>query len=327
MQQTEHKQFLLFMRDALVTLCTLLLLCISLWLLSRNNDAYAAILPQKIAWAANAPVPRLLLIGGSGVAEGVDSPMLESETGLHPVNMGIFAGVGLRFMFVTIAPKVQRGDTILIMPEYELMQQPLYGDGFLLLEMLHANPGQIVHVLVPHSLLVMTRSLPTWMQIQAVSIFDHRIKPLFVKTTPTFAECLYSVRNFNTYGDVDSRIASTTHMSEQEVETQSVDFVRPSADLNTLALLKNFIAQEEAFGAHVFVVPPAVATSVYEKNTDAISKQFLQLTQTIGSGHILGTPANFIFPNDGFIDSLGHLTYPNKEDRTERVIKLLKAHL
>src|SRR6185503_7764309 len=46
----------------------------------------------------SAPSPRIILIGGSNLLFGIDSPMIEQQTRYHPVNMGLVGGLRLDYI-------------------------------------------------------------------------------------------------------------------------------------------------------------------------------------------------------------------------------------
>ncbi len=62
--------------------------------------------------------PRIILVGGSNVAFGIDSEKMENELHLSVVNTGLHAGIGLPYMLNDVKPYLKEGDTIIIIPEY-----------------------------------------------------------------------------------------------------------------------------------------------------------------------------------------------------------------
>ena len=58
----------------------------------------------------NLPAPRIIFIGGSSMAFGMDSGLVGKKLGLNPVNMGLNAAVGLEFMLQEVEPFLRRGD-------------------------------------------------------------------------------------------------------------------------------------------------------------------------------------------------------------------------
>ena len=65
------------------------------------------------------PSPKIIIVGGSNVAFGIDSEHLKAGTGYQTVNMGLQAGLGLHFMMEDVLPHLRKGDVVIISPEYE----------------------------------------------------------------------------------------------------------------------------------------------------------------------------------------------------------------
>jgi hypothetical protein len=64
--------------------------------------------------------PRLILVGGSNVLFGLDSPTLAAGTGITSVvNMALTAPLGLSFMLQEVQPLIRPGDVVLLSPEYD----------------------------------------------------------------------------------------------------------------------------------------------------------------------------------------------------------------
>ena len=318
----ELRQLMLFARDAAACLALVALLCAGLWILSVDPQSYAAVLPQKYVWLASALSPRVIFVGGSGVAMGIDSPLVKKETGLNPINMGLYGGLGMRFILSSIESSLRSGDTVVILPEYETLQQPATGDGILLLDMLHANPERLPQVLTVRGAIVMLRYLPLWLRGEVAALYEKDVRPLFGPQEPTPAERIDTKAAFNSYGDVDTALAGNIHVSTTSLEAQIQGFVRPASDPDVIADLKSFISKESSAGVVVYIAPPSLPQTIYNANLDPITQQYQALGNALGQEHILGAPKDFVFPDDTFLDS-EHPNQKGKELKTQLVIKLL----
>jgi hypothetical protein len=85
---------------------------------------YLAAYADKLARLEHLAPPRLILVGGSSMAFGVDSRMLEEELGRPVVNLGLHAATGMEFQLNTLRPFLRRGDVVVLGLEYEIL------DGF-----------------------------------------------------------------------------------------------------------------------------------------------------------------------------------------------------
>lgn len=63
---------------------------------------------------------KVILIGGSGVANGLSAGIIEKNVpGYRAVNMGLNAGLGLRFNIREIMEYIRPGDVVILSPEYD----------------------------------------------------------------------------------------------------------------------------------------------------------------------------------------------------------------
>ncbi len=76
---------------------------------------------RKVALAQTIESPKLIVTGGSGAHYTINAEVLEAELGLPVINMGIDGPVGLNLILPSILPQVERGDTVLLIPEYLLL--------------------------------------------------------------------------------------------------------------------------------------------------------------------------------------------------------------
>lgn len=293
---------------------------------SANPHSYASSLMQKEKLLHDTSSPRLIILGGSGAASSIDSTTLEKTLDLNPVNMGLFAGVGMRFIINEAKNEIRKGDVILLAPEYEMLQQPSYGDGSYLLQTLYANPSKIISVVTPHGLIVMLRAFPSILQWQGGYIV-HTIQNYFLPKELVLSERLYTLEHVTKYGDLDTTSAGDAHLSTAQIVKEGNGFVRSHIDPKNLSLIINLFTETKQKGARAFIVLPAVPESVKENNMPAISAQYETLVSALGTENVIGTPGYFVLPDNQFLDSLGHLTATGKAERTKLILFPLAKQL
>src|SRR6476659_7911795 len=84
--------------------------------------------------------PRLIFIGGSSMAFGVNSAEIAKACGRRPVNMGLHAALGLKFMLNQAEPNIRPDDWIIIAPEYQQFVR-MAGQSEMLVNMLEIDPS------------------------------------------------------------------------------------------------------------------------------------------------------------------------------------------
>lgn len=82
------------------------------------SDTFMGELSCKVRLLEETPSPRIILLGGSAVAFGVDSTLMERElTGFHVVNFGMYAAIGTTVMLDLSESHLREGDIVIVIPE------------------------------------------------------------------------------------------------------------------------------------------------------------------------------------------------------------------
>ena len=96
------------------------LLAWGLGLPAQYEDTFMGELKYKAELLEHTPGPRIVLVGGSGVAFGVDSALMERElTGYSVVNFGMYAALGTTVMLDLSEPYIREGDIVILIPEQQ----------------------------------------------------------------------------------------------------------------------------------------------------------------------------------------------------------------
>jgi hypothetical protein len=64
---------------------------------------------------------RIFLVGGSGTHYSVDATQIERDLGRPTINFGLHAGLGLNAILAALDGQVAPGDTVVLMPEYGIL--------------------------------------------------------------------------------------------------------------------------------------------------------------------------------------------------------------
>ena len=112
------KQKLWLQVVALLLLGPLVLLVCGFGLPAQYDESFLGELGDKCDLLEQTPAPRIVLVGGSSVAFGVDSKLLEQEfPGYTAVNFGLYAALGTQVMLELSKGQFQPGDIVIISPE------------------------------------------------------------------------------------------------------------------------------------------------------------------------------------------------------------------
>lgn len=114
-----------FIKSAtLFLLLQVVLLALVLWFGCRQPNGFLHAANLKHELLARATEPRLILVGGSNIVQGVDSPTLKAHLpGWEPVSMSLTMSLGLPFVLDEVRYTIRQGDVVVIIPEYQLLLQ------------------------------------------------------------------------------------------------------------------------------------------------------------------------------------------------------------
>lgn len=273
---------------------------------SFHSDHYMAAAQDKYDLLHATKPPRMILVGGSNLAFSVDSEKIETRFGVPVINMGLHAGVGLKFMLNQIQPVLNQGDIVIIFPEYEQFYSlPLNG-----------RPGELGAVAKfcnsCISALVPQEQYPIVIQ----GIF-YNIEPDLLSLLAPVND-VYSRHGFNRWGDM------TAHLNQKDRGDLSnrivpVEIVAPNP---AVEFLNEFYTSNA--DVRMYVMFPAIPADEYENQKKEFSalQGFLADTLKIP---VLGTPQDFLYPRKFFFDTVYHMTALGREKRTERIVELLQA--
>lgn len=308
------------MRRFLTTLSAFLalqaLLAAALWSrypLPRNSMFAAA--HDKLAHLQATPAPRLILVGGSNLAFGMDSPRLAQALGRPVLNMGLHAGLRLGFMVRQVEPELRPGDVVLVTPEYEqfvtfpdvlppfqLMEQDLAQARFFTASdwIRLANTAQlyVAHVT----------------QVSARRVFLHEYRQ---PTAP------YTRDSFNASGDMVAHLDLPTTAPPLPARW-GLEW-RPAAVARGSDLIAELARVAAAHQARVlFAYPPVPAPLVASRAAD-LQRLDVQLRAALPDVVFLNQPSDACLPPAVFYDTYYHLLRAGRDQRVSQLLTALQA--
>lgn len=274
-----------------------------------QNSYHAAIL-DKIKLLEGTPSPKIVFVGGSTLVFGLDSSMVKQALGVPVVNMGLHARLGLKFMLDQVQPSLNKGDIVVVVPEYEQFTDNLfYGDWFL-----------IENAVFTHNLSSLLRMPP--LQLADIllklnrHIFDYKNQAL----RSSKMHSIYARNRFNSYGDMTGHLALPNQMYSKKYRILSADINQVSVQY-----LHNFISTNANRGITTLVIYPSVAKSYYIQQAASIS-MISGALRNKGIKTLL-PPQDLIYNDDLFYDTHSHLNAQGRKLRTEKIIQTLKIAL
>ena len=302
---------------------TLLLLAIAtvvafVWLVPELNDYHLAS-NLKHARLERLKSPKIVLAGGSNLAFGIDSQMLEKGTGLQVVNMGMDGYLGVQYLLAEVERDLKPNDLVVVAPEHDSYIIPPEGATESQLAIVKANPAAFKY-LTPQQQRALVRGVFLVAQAKVRRLLTDAAQTLQAKllgkeSAWQMAEHIGRFEGFNAYGDF------TSHLD--------VDFPLPPAfglDLGSKShapvteLLLDFNRRMRARNVRVLFSYPPLAQPYYDKyraSVDAIHTALIA-DPTVNAPT---PPSEFVYPEDWFFDTVYHLARHGTEERTRRLLQ------
>jgi len=291
--------------------------------ISGAPNHYIAAIIDKEADLARAASPRLILVGGSNLAFGVDSAALQAGLGnrFHVVNAGLHAGLGLDFMLNQALAHVRPGDVVVVSPEYTL----LWSDASQAVELVEAAyflPQSARHVPRAKRVSVFASGL-----VAAPAPILHEVAVSAARrAVPALGRGgrVYYRDSFNEWGD-NTAARSLPSEIEEPRGVAPESFRQSQLDVS-VSKIEDFATQAHRRGARVAFAFPPVTSYYFEWNSEAILTTAAALESTSGIT-VLGTPAQETYSVTDFYDSPDHLRGHAVQLRTQHLGEDLRRWL
>jgi hypothetical protein len=289
----------------------------------QRDDSYLAAILEKDRLIRNTPSPKIILVGGSNLAFGIDSKAIEDSLGLHVVNMGLYAKLGLKYMLAQVRPYIKPGDVVAVVPEYDQFYGDYSnGDQTLNTALLYAPPDRIPDFIRSYSIVdVVLRprvenARRSFLRAFAAAVGKEQM--LFPQDT----NAVYNRRSFNQYGD------AVSHLNRKGMNPDSIFVKRlpPLKEFNrgTLKDLNSIASKAREEKAHAYFLFPSYIDRSYVINVAAIDS----LRRKLAGGMdipIVGTPKDFVMGKQYFFDTRYHLNREGRDLRTLKMIEVLRV--
>lgn len=276
---------------------------------SKDNHIYLDEYGKKVELLRDTPSPRVIFLGGSNLAFGIDSKMVSDSLGINVVNYGLQAGMGLKLMMQDAIQYCSEGDILVIAPEYEHFFGNAYGESGTLSVLALLYPGVVRNFDMRNSLVV-ANGLKDALFIMSSS-FVNKISGNVEFDYP------YSALSFNDYGD---EIRHWTYTSNSMM-------LKPNALVSDFddSYFREFTASLQALeakGVEVVIVPPSIFQAFYDNYEDGIHLLADNLTE---SGYPFAiVPEKMVFPAGQMFDSYYHLSKEGIDRRMVMIIDILR---
>ncbi|HEX6573335.1 MAG TPA: hypothetical protein VF042_00070 [Gemmatimonadaceae bacterium] len=288
-----------------------------------DDNSYVAAVLEKDRLIRTTPSPKIIMVGGSNLAFGTDSKLIQDSLGINVINMGLYAKIGLRYMLAQVTPYIQQGDVVLVVPEYDQFYgKYIDGDNTLNTAMLYTPTDRIPDFIRSYSIIdVILRpraenARRSFMRAAAGAVGKKE------EFFPPDTNPVYNRHSFNKYGD------AVAHLGRKGMDPDSI-FVKPLPPMkefnnHAIDVMNDLSDAAEKRGARAYFMFPSYIDRSYAINVAAIDS----LKRKLESGMkmpIVGTPMDFVLPKAWFFDTRYHLNAVGRQQRTLRLIQILRS--
>lgn len=299
----------------------LILLAISLFFIPdyfvRESALGAAPQKQKLLKETNSP--RIIFLGGSNLCFGLQSKRIAETFQLPVVNLGLHAGIGLRYMIQDLKPYINNGDLIVLATEYTDYYSDQYWGNIELASMIFdVDPAGLAHLSLYH----WEKLIPSIFKYGSLKIVKvpKIIRYYWGSRDMDIREFgYYNKHTFNKFGD------TYYHWGLDNLSFSP--YPGPSNNnLNMKAYsdIENFIAYAKNKGADVMILPPAIQNKTFINQSIIIEEIERELSKRNIS--FQNSPEVYCFDDSLFFNTPYHLNKTGVDKRTTLIIEDINNH-
>jgi len=305
------------MKAGILSLLVLASLVLILLLHTKFNT-YLQSTVDKRRILEETPSPKIIFVGGSNLALGLDSELVEQKAKMNVVNMGVHAALGLRYMLEQVKSNIEPNDVVVVVPEYEQFSELMYGDAHLA-DLVVLDPPSLKYIQSPRQYFVLLKYsvMPAqYAVLRYISDILHRSKEQ--------EETIYNREAFNKHGDLLS------HLNQPNRQDWQTKLAQPTIDVqfdeDAIGMLNDFDTYVRSRGARAFVTFPPVPTVLHPRDKQFADNVYQHLKSDCRMG-ILSSPESYFFSLNYFYDNVYHLNAQGREIRTQRLSDDLNSAL
>jgi hypothetical protein len=208
---------------------------------------------QKDSLLQNTLSPRMIFVGGSNLSFGLNSPLIKDSLIINPINLGLHAQIGVKYMLENTLKYIKKGDMVVISLEYSLFYKSYdYVSEELFRTVFDVNPKK-AELLSFKQLISMVGYLPKFSltKFKPNEYFDYKESKI------------YSVKSFNKFGDVVGHL----NLKNRKFNSTEINGV---FNKNVIDKIKEFELIAKKLGALVYITFPAVDEVFFERSRSQI---------------------------------------------------------
>ena len=188
------------MKKSLVIIAAILVIVIPVGILfgmlfmlpPQYSNTFVGELDEKYNRLMEIDEPKIIVVGGSSVAFGLESEIIEEYTGMPVVNFGLYAALGTKVMLDLSKDGINEGDIVVLAPELDPQTMSMYFSSETTLQAIDDQPSMIFSLDINNVFSVIG------------AMFKHIGQKLeYMRDGAPNPSGVYNSKNFNEYGDLE----------------------------------------------------------------------------------------------------------------------------
>jgi hypothetical protein len=272
---------------------------------------------QKAHLLATAPSPRIIIFGGSNIAFGIDSKLIEEELDYHVINDGLHVALGVAPL-KEIERYLRPGDIVIISLEYYNFdsETSFYGQPQYLADWIELAPERIWYLQEP------IRQMPSIYTIMLQRKINRVLQYYTYGGSLDVNRGIYTGGAFDEHGD----FITFPDRVNQKFEIDSSAYPITIMD-EAYVFLEAFNQSARSKGATVFYEAQAHRQSNCDSTGLRQIKRFFSRIRSKTTIPVLTDIDHVCMADKYFYDTAYHLNEQGREIRTQRLIDHLKTAL
>ena len=315
-----------FKAGALLTTVLATITGVALFVPDDTNYALASVIKHKRL--AEFDTRKIVLVGGSNLAFGIDSTLIERATGCPVVNMGMNGYLGVRYMLEEIKTKIKPSDIVVLAFEWDNFYKSVDGTAPDLLAVAKANPVAFTYLTHKQRLRVIS-TIPHVAQVKAMRLIKESMVSIKNRVTGNRDEVqndedrlivkIESLSGFTPEGDLVS------HLGVKWPYAREDGIIPKGAPIESqmISLMRDFTGEMAKRDISVMVSYTPVIREFYDRYQNELSDAH-KLIGTMAPLVAPSPPSAFVYDEPYFFDTVYHLNAEGRSLRTQKLIQDLK---
>lgn len=300
-----------------VLLIPIILVCFAFGLPAQYDESFYGGMKIKYDRLKSVKGKKIVVIGGSSVAFGLRSDIMEHELNMPVVNFGLYANLGTKFMLDIAEDYINDGDIVIIAPEQNSQSLSLYfnaeavwyssdGNFNVLWDIDFDNAGDMAK--------------------EFLTFVGGKFRYWQSNSKPN-PSGVYNARSFDKYGDIKYLRECNVMQSGYDAGTP-ISFEKKVISIDFINYLNDYRARLVKKGANVlYSFCPMNAAALSEASTAEVQKQYYDYLTKSLTFSVIGNPESHLLDSEWFYDSNFHLNTAGAEYYTLLLAQELKSEL